>query len=78
MLTSEQVKHLFSWLREQIKPPEKLKIEIADKEFKAGYLQGYKDAYRGIMGCESTYLGRIAMGANQRARTERENGAESQ
>lgn len=73
MLTKGQVQQLFSWLRERVKPADKLKVQLGDKEYKAGYLAGYKDAYEAIMICEDKYI--AAIGLAERARQQRDNGA---
>lgn len=73
MLTKGQVQQLFTWLRERVKPASELKVQLGDKEYKAGYLAGYKDAYEAIMICEDKYI--AAIGLAERARQQRNNGA---
>ena len=70
MLTSSQVKELFGWLKEQVKPVNKLKVELGDKEYKAGFLAGYKQAYEQILGCEGKYLTAIALAEREKKRRE--------
>ena len=68
MLTKEQVKQAFDWIRQQVLPPEKLKIELGDKEFAAGFLAGYKSCYGGIRSAESEYLARIGLAEKHRSK----------
>lgn len=68
MLTTEQVKQAFNWIRQQVLPPERLKIEIGDKEYAAGFLAGYKSCYGAIRSAESEYLARIGLAEKHRRR----------
>lgn len=68
MLTKPQVQQLFTWLRERVKPANQLKVQLGDKEYKAGYLAGYKDAYEAVMICEDKYLAAIGLAERERQR----------
>lgn len=66
MLTAAQVKQAFNWIRQRVLPPEKLKIEIGDKEFAAGFLAGYKSCYGAVNSAESEYLAQIGLAKKHR------------
>lgn len=52
------MKHLEDWTKSRVKPPEGLKLQTADKEFNAGYKQGYSEAYQGILAAFDEYIAR--------------------